>query len=151
MAHLKINADYFAAEREVVKEERRMARLNRPYGKLGQIIAETSFKVHPYRWAIGGDQMAHLNATTVEELVSFWQTYYVPNNATLIVVGDIHHEDVVTRVQRYFGKIARRPDPPKVNVVEPPVTEPRRVELTDLAPSPRLMLVYHAPSEAPTR
>jgi len=145
MANLKINADYFSAEREVVKEEYRMGYLNRPYGKLGKTLFEASFKVHPYRWTPLGD-MDHLNAATVEELVSFWQTYYVPNNATLVVVGDVRHEDLLARAERYFGKVARRPDPPKVDVIEPPVTEPRRVEMTDRAPSPLLLIAYPAPS-----
>ena len=145
LASLKINDDYFAAEREVVKEERRMRYLNRPYGKLYETMFDAAFKVHPYRWTPIGN-MPHLNAATVDELRAFFETYYVANNATLVVVGDVRHEDVLAEARQYFGAIPRRPDPPRVTIVEPPMMQARRVEITDQAPSPRVVFAYQAPS-----
>ncbi|GMU20247.1 MAG: hypothetical protein AMXMBFR13_03450 [Phycisphaerae bacterium] len=145
MARLKINEEYFAAEREVVKEERRMRYLNRPYGKLYETLFATAFTQHPYRWTPIGN-LAHLNAATAEELRGFFQTFYVPNNATLVVVGDVTREQVLAKAREYFEAIPRRQDPPRVNIVEPPSTASRRVEITDRAPSPMVVHAYQAPS-----
>ncbi len=144
MARLKINQDYFAAEREVVKEERRMRYLNRPYGKLYETLFDAAFKEHPYRWTPIGN-LVHLNAATVDELVAFFRTYYVPNNATLIVVGDVKHDDVLKNARKFFAGVPRGDDPPRVTAREPELTEPRRVEITDRAPSPMIVFAYHAP------
>jgi zinc protease len=144
LSHLKINDEYFAAERNVVKEERRMRYLNRPYGRLYETLFAAAYKLHPYRWTPIGN-IPHLNAATADELSQFFHKYYVPNNATLVVVGDVRHEDVVAKAKQYFGAIPRQPDPPRVSIVEPAVTEPRRVEISDRAPSPRVVLAYHTP------
>lgn len=146
MGRLKINEDYFAAEREVVKEERRKNYLNRPFGKLAETLYATAYSVHPYRWLPIGN-MPHLDAAGIDELKAFFQTYYVPNNAALVVVGDIEHAALLAKAKEYFGSVPRRPDPPRVTAVEPPMTEPRSVEITDRAPSPLVLIAYHAPSD----
>ncbi|HOB73057.1 MAG TPA: pitrilysin family protein [Phycisphaerae bacterium] len=145
LANLKINEEYFAAEREVVKEERRMRYLNRPYGRLYETLYRAAFTAMPYRWTPIGN-LAHLNAATTDELRTFFQTFYVPNNATLVVVGDVKHEDVLAKARKYFEPIPRRPDPPRPAVQEPVIDQPRRVEITDRAPSPMVVLAYPAPS-----
>ena len=145
MGNLKIIEDYFVAEREVVKEERRMRYLNRPYGRLYETLFDAAFTKHPYRWTPIGN-IPHLNAAKVEELAAFWEKYYVPNNATLVVSGDVTHADVMEKARRYFGGIKQGETPPRVTITEPPITEPRRVELKDIAPSPRVVFAYHAPS-----
>ncbi|MCL2329937.1 MAG: insulinase family protein [Phycisphaerae bacterium] len=146
MGHLKINDDYFAAEREVVKEERRKNYLNRPYGKLYESLYAAAYKEHPYRWTPIGN-MEHLDAATTDELREFFHTYYVPNNATLVLVGDIDHATAMKKAEQFFGSIPRRPDPQRVTIQEPPMTVPRHVELTDIAPSPLVLLAYHSPSD----
>lgn len=145
MGHLKINEEYFAAEREVVKEERRMRYLNRPYGKLYETLYGTVYTQHPYRWTPIGN-LAHLNASTAEELRAFFQTYYVPNNATLVVVGDVKHDDVLAKAKQYFEKLPRRPEPTRPDVQEPLPDKPRHVEITDRAPSPMVVIAYQSPS-----
>ncbi len=146
MANLKINEDYFAAEREVVKEERRKNYLNRPFGKLYEALYAAAYTQHPYRWTPIGN-MTHLDASTADELRKFFATYYVPNNATLVVVGDVKHAEVVAKAKQYFGAVQRRPDPPRVSTVEPAMTEPRLVELTDRAPSPLVLAAWHSPPD----
>jgi len=145
LGRLKINEEYFAAEREVVKEERRMRYLNRPYGKLYETLYQAAYTKHPYRWTPIGN-LAHLNAATAEELRAFFQTFYVPNNATLVVVGDVKHEEVLAKARKYFEAVPRRPEPPRVTQLEPAIEEPRRVEITDRAPSPMVVVAYPAPS-----
>ncbi|HEY3242310.1 MAG TPA: pitrilysin family protein, partial [Phycisphaerae bacterium] len=81
MANLKINEDYFAKEREVVKEEYRLRISDPPYGQVLEKALGLVFKVHPYRWSPIGN-LDHLNAATAAELQTFFDTFYVPNNAT---------------------------------------------------------------------
>ena len=87
MATLRIDKDTFANEREVVKEERRMRVDNQPYGRLNEIIYDQAFTVHPYKHPTIGS-MEDLEAASVDDVRDFYQTYYVPANATLVIVGD---------------------------------------------------------------
>lgn len=128
MANLKINREFFDIERNVVKEEYRRGVTDPPYGTVPDRVLPFVFTQHPYAWTPIGN-LDHLNAATVQELQDFFDTYYVPNNATLVVVGDVTASEILVKAKRYFGWIERSPDPPPVTAVEPPVTEPRRLEL----------------------
>ena len=130
MANLKINEEYFTKERDVVKEEFRLRVADPPYGTLLEKVLPFIYTVLPYRWSPIGS-LDHLNATTAEELRQFFDTYYVPNNATLVVVGDVDTSEIMAKAQRYFGWIPRVPDPPRVTAGEPKVTEPRRIEIPE--------------------
>ncbi len=145
MGRLRIDEEYFAAEREVVKEELRMRVLNRPYGSLREEIHKAAFIEHPYRWTPIG-RLDHLNEATVDELRAFFKTYYTPNNATLVVVGDVTPQEVLAKARQYLGSVPRGPQPPRVTVAEPPFAGPRTVELTDKAPSPLAACIFHGPS-----
>ncbi len=130
MARLKITEDYFHTEREVVKEEFRLGVSDPPYGTLPNKVLPFVFGQHPYAWTPIGN-LDHLNAAATEELQTFWNTYYVPNNATLVVVGDVKTDTILKKAKDYFGWIPRSPDPPQVTIVEPPVTEPRRLDIPE--------------------
>ena len=145
MGRLRIDEEYFAAEREVVKEELRMRVLNRPYGSLREQLHAAAFDVHPYKWTPIG-RLDHLNAATADELRKFFKTFYTPNNATLVVVGDIRHEEVLAKARQYLGPVPRAADPPRVTAVEPPMAGPKRIEVTDKAPAPLVACIYHTPS-----
>lgn len=123
MASLKIDEGGFATEREVVKEERRLG-LNRPYGEVLEKVLAFLFPEPPYTWSAIG-QISHLEAAQAQELQRFWDTYYVPNNAVLVVVGDVTHERVRELAQRHFGWIPRCPDPPRVSAEPAAQTEAR--------------------------
>jgi zinc protease len=141
MTFLKIDQESFDTERKVVEEERRMG-LNEPYGTLMENLLAEVFKVHPYRWSPIGN-IAHLRASSVAELRDFWQRYYVPSNATLIIVGAVRHEKAQELAKRYFGWIPRYEKPAEVNVCEPVVKGPRSVTLKeDNAPAPRVEVVF---------
>ncbi len=103
MSMLKIDQDAFDTERKVVEEERRMG-INRPYGKLLEKVLPHIFPDHPYRWSTIGS-IPHLRSASVPELREFWTKYYVPNNATLVVVGAVKHGEVQQLAQRNFGWI----------------------------------------------
>src|SRR6266550_1831908 len=87
MATLRIDKDSFTSEREVVKEERRLRVDNQPYGRLNEIIYDQAFTTHPYKHATIGS-MVDLEAASIDDVLDFYHTYYVPANATLVLVGD---------------------------------------------------------------
>ncbi|MCB9916694.1 MAG: insulinase family protein, partial [Planctomycetes bacterium] len=129
MAALKIDEGGFATERKVVEEERRLG-LNRPYGMVLERVLDFVFTKHPYRWSPIG-KIEHLRASTADDIQHFWDTYYVPNNATLVVVGDVTHAQVRELAQKRFGWIPRCPEPPRVTVVEPVDKGLRRLEISE--------------------
>jgi zinc protease len=135
MGFLRIDQTNFDTERKVVEEERRMG-LNQPYGTLPEKALAEIFKVHPYGWSPIG-KISHLRASAAQELRDFWTRYYVPNNATLVVVGDIQHEEVQRLAKKYFGWMPREADPPRVATREPFPQQAREVTLPeDNAPAP---------------
>jgi zinc protease len=141
MTFLKIDQESFDTERKVVEEERRM-RLNEPYGTIVENLLGEVFKVHPYRWSPIGN-IAHLRASSAAELRDFWQRYYVPSNATLIIVGAVRHEKAQELAKRYFGWIPHYEEPAKVSAREPEVKESRSVSLKeDNAPAPGVGVVF---------
>jgi zinc protease len=141
MTFLKIDQESFDTERKVVEEERRMG-LNEPYGTLYEKLMAELFKVHPYRWMPIG-KIPHLRAASVQELRDFWTKYYVPSNATLIIVGAVKHEDAQELARRYFGWIPRYEEPGRVTVREPRPEGKRTVKLEEEnAPAPLVGVVY---------
>jgi zinc protease len=143
MTFLKIDQTNFDTERKVVEEERRLG-LNRPYGTMFEKLFAELFKEHPYRWTPIG-VIPHLRAASVKELRDFWTRYYVPNNATLIVVGAVRHEDVQNLARKYFGWIPRYPDPPRVAAREPLPSQARSVSFKeDVAPAPLAGIVFRS-------
>jgi len=141
MTFLKIDQKSFDTERKVVEEERRMG-LNKPYGTLFENLFAEIFKVHPYRWMPIG-KIAHLRATSVQELRNFWKKYYVPSNAALIIVGAVTHQEAQKQAKRYFGWIPRYDKPPAVTIREPMPDKERSVTIKqDNAPAPGVGVVY---------
>jgi zinc protease len=141
MTFLKIDQESFDTERKVVEEERRM-RLNQPYGTLYEKLMAEVFKVHPYRWTPIGN-IPHLRASSVQELRDFWKRYYVPSNATLIIVGAVKHEEAQQLARQYFGWIPRYDEPARVTVREPEPAGKRTVKLEEEnAPAPLVGVVY---------
>ena len=129
MAFLKINQGYFDTERKVVAEEYRLGR-EQPYGTVPEVLLPQIFGKHPYRWSPIGD-MNELAAAEAKELQEFWNTYYVPNNAALVVVGDVKHDDVLAMAKTYFGWIPKYPEPPRVTVKEPAQTAPKKIAIRE--------------------
>ncbi len=142
MAFLRIDEQGFHDERKVVEEERRMRSLNAPYGMVPERLLSEVFTVHPYRWTPIG-QIPHLRAATIEELQAFWDKYYVPANATLVIVGDVTHDRAHELAEKYFGWIPAMPAPPRVTVKEPPLTEKKVITIPEKkGPIPIVGVVY---------
>ncbi len=111
MQHLLFLKDIIDTEREVVKEEIRQ-RENNPIARALVKFRELAFTRHPYAWDAGG-RIEDLDKTTPEDLEKFYRTYYQPNNAAVIVVGDVSRDDVEQSVKKWFGAIPRSQDPPR--------------------------------------
>src|SRR5882762_308321 len=143
MATLRIDKDTFTNERDVVKEERRMRVDNQPFGRLNEIIYDQAFSVHPYKHATIGS-MHDLEAASVDDVRDFYQTYYVPANATLVVVGDFESTQALQMISQYLGRVpkAERPVPRDIPV-EPPQTKEKRVTLQEPWPLPAVVVAYH--------
>ena len=143
MATLRIDKDNFTNERQVVKEERRMRVDNQPYGRLNEIIYEQAFTTHPYKHPTIGS-MEDLEAASIEDVREFYQTYYVPENATLVIVGDFDTAQAKTIVNQYFGRVEKAEHPvPRDIAKEPPQTAEKRATLEAPWPLPAVVVAYH--------
>jgi zinc protease len=141
MASLRINEATFKTEREVVKEERRMRVENQPYGRLNEIIYRHAFTVHPYKHPTIGS-MEDLEAASIDDVREFYETYYVPNNATLAVVGDFKSGEALALVEKYLGRVPRGEPVPRDIPMEPLPTEERRYVVEEPWPLPAVVVSH---------
>jgi zinc protease len=146
MATLNVDEANLKSERDVVIEELRLRVLNPPYGRLGTLVFENAFKTSNYRWMPIGSQ-EDLMAATLEDVRDFHKTYYRPDNATLVVAGDVRAKELIAKAERYFGAIPRGTgEIPRPSKPEPAQTEERRVVDYDTkTPLPAAILAYHIP------
>ena len=143
MASLRIDERTFRTEREVVKEERRLRVDNQPYGRLSEIIYDHTFTTHPYKHPTIGS-MDDLEAASIDDVRDFYQTYYVPNNATLVLVGDFEPAQALDLVKEHLGRVPRSAeDVPRDIPKEPPQEKERRVTLEEPWPLPAVVVAYH--------
>jgi zinc protease len=143
MATLRVDKETFTNEREVVKEERRMRVDNQPYGRLNEIIYDQAFTIHPYKHATIGS-MEDLEAASADDVLDFYRTYYVPSNATLVLVGDFDSTQAVQMVSQYLGRVPKAAkEVPRDIPVEPPQTKEKRVTLREPWPLPAVVVAYH--------
>ncbi|MGQ9920110.1 MAG: M16 family metallopeptidase [Desulfobacca sp.] len=145
MRHLKFSEDLFRPEQQVVLEERRLRTEDDPVNSLYEELVATAFKAHPYQWPIIG-WMHDIASLTLADLRQYYDRYYQPNNATLVVVGDIDPATTLQFIQETFGQIPRGPEPPPFRALEPPQQGERRTEITREAQLPALFLAYHVPN-----
>jgi zinc protease len=143
LATLRIEEDVFKTEREVVKEERRMRIDNQPYGRLNELIYDQAFTVHPYKHPTIGS-MKDLEAASISDVRDFFRTFYVPNNATLVLVGDFNPKEAQDLVAKYLGRVPKSDRPvPRDIPKEPPQTKERRVRVEESWPLPAVVVAHH--------
>jgi zinc protease len=146
MSSLNVNEANFHSERDVVKEEFNTSVLAPPYGRLFYDIDKDSYTVHPYhRPTIGSKE--DLDAATLADVRAFHSTFYRPDNAVLIVVGDFDQQQLDSWVDKYFGKVPKPNTPiPRVTAQEPPRTSERRFNETGPnVPLPAVAITYLTP------
>ena len=133
-------------QRDVVKNERRQSYENRPYGLASETVLRIAYPDgHPYQHPTIG-HMEDLDAASLKDVRRFFHTFYGPNNAVLVITGDIDPDHALSRVERYFGDIERGPEPPRneIPTVRPPGE--RRETIVDRIQVPRVYMMHHAPS-----
>jgi zinc protease len=145
MANLVIRDREFLPEREVVKEERRLRTDDNPRARLWEQLMATAFTAHPYRRPIIG-WMHDIENYRVEDARKWHDDWYAPNNARLVIVGDVDHRDVFAMAERHFGTISRRELPERRITEEPEQHGMRHVELHSPAELPALTLAWKAPT-----
>ena len=145
MRHLLLNPAEIASERQVVMEERRTRTEDDPDGFLAEETSAIAFVSHPYRMPVIG-WAVDIGRIMPAEIRAFYDTYYVPNNALVVVTGDFQAADLLERITRVFGAIPRAPDPPPVLAVEPPQAGERRVVVHRDAQLPIVYIAYHVPN-----
>lgn len=142
--YLTPTEETFSSEREVVKEERRMTVDNSPYGLLFEQALNTTFAAHPYHWHIIG-YMSDLDNITLEDLKGYYRTYYAPNNATIVVAGDVDSKEVMKLIHKYYDDVPSQPAPPKVGTVEPEQRGERIAYVHKIGQMPAFLVSYHIP------
>jgi zinc protease len=147
MAGLNITPLGIQTQREVVKEERRWRVDNRPYGTAEEKIFSHAYKEHPYRWPVIG-YMEHLDRATIEDVERFFKTFYVANNAALVISGDVDLVEVRGMIGKYFNSIPMgKHQIPRVTVVEEPQQSEEREVVPDNVQLPGVFVAYRIPEE----
>ncbi len=144
LEHMILSAEQLESEREVVKNERRYRVDNDPEGTMFELLYATAFTRHPYSWPTIG-WMKDIEAITLEDCLAFYATNYAPNNATLVVVGDVDTEEALALVNAHYGHMKPSTLKPEWMEPEPTQVAERRRLLTMPLSSPKLLLGYHIP------
>jgi predicted Zn-dependent peptidase len=147
MRNLDITATVFNNEREVVEEERRLRFDNPPYGTVVETLYQHAYTVHPYQHMTIGS-LHDLDNARLDDIRDFYNTYYVPNNATLVVVGDLDGQETESMIRKYFGPLERSARLPANHIQpEPPQTAKRVVKLNLNVALPAFVEGYHMPAD----
>jgi predicted Zn-dependent peptidase len=142
MMNLVIDQTGVETQRSVVKEEMKQRYEGRPYGRLFENVFKTTFKGTQYEWMPIG-AVEDLNSASLEEFIDFHSQYYLPNNAVLVVGGDIDVDQTRDLIEKYFGDIKKGPGINRVKVVVPEQTEPREMVVEEaVTPLPAYVEAY---------
>lgn len=146
MLHAKVDSLGIQTQKRVVIEEKKQSYDNRPYGSIMQETFKRAFTKHPYRWTTIGDP-EHIMAAKDEEFQAFYKTFYVPNNAVLVLAGDIDLEQSKKLVNKYFAEIPKGAGSiPRPTIVEPEKTAEIRDTVFDNVQLPLILQAYHTPA-----
>lgn len=145
MTNLQISDEEFAKEIKVVMEERRWRTEDKPQSKVNEQFQSTAFRAHPYARPVVGfmNDLEHMTAADARE---WYNTWYAPNNAIIVVVGDVKTQEVLKLAKQYFGNIKPRKLPARKPQTEPPQIGERRVVVKAPAKLPYLVMGYHVPT-----
>lgn len=145
MARLVLRDPQLTSEKEVVTNERRMRVDDDVEGTANEILYKTAFTCHPYHWPTIG-WMDDIQNFTTDDCVTFYETFYAPNNATIVVCGDVKEQDVLTKIRDGYGAIEASTLPDEDTQPEPPQLEPREVVLKKPTASEKVLVGYRGPA-----
>jgi zinc protease len=144
MQNLDLRPESVLSERDVVMEERRLRYEDDPQNLVFEEVMATAFKNHPYRWPVIG-WMSDLKDLKPEDLVQHYRKYYAPNNAVIIIIGDVNSEEILSRIKEAYGSIPRGPDIGKFELSEDEQYGEKRVYVRREAELPYIISVYKVP------
>ncbi|HTR00867.1 MAG TPA: pitrilysin family protein [Candidatus Acidoferrum sp.] len=145
MHNLNLTAKEFGKEIRVVMEERRMRTDDDPDSLMYETMVATAYQEHPYHNPVIG-WMGDIQSLTVNDVRDWYKRWYAPNNATLVIAGDVNHDDVFALAQRYYGRIPKHALPPRRKFEEPVQLGIKRVVVKAPAELPQLVMAYHTPT-----
>lgn len=143
MLELAFRQESLDIQKQVVIEEFKEHYLNRPYGDMMMLLHEMIFDKHPYQWLPIGKKTEHIAQVDMDIIRKFYYTYYRPNNAVLVVAGNVHYDEVITLVEKWFGDIPTSELPVRNYPAELPQTQARQLTVERDVPSDVLIKAWH--------
>lgn len=143
MAGLAFSKKSLDVQRNVVSEEFKQSYLNQPYGDVFLLLRPLAYKVHPYQWDTIGKDLSHIQDASMDEVKAFFRKFYCPNNAIMVVAGDVDTKEIEQLSEKWFGCIPKGPDNLRNLPVEPMQTEARKLTVERKVPSDAIYKVYH--------
>lgn len=148
MAGLAFSEKSLDVQRNVVTEEFKQSYLNQPYGDVYLLLKPMAYKVHPYQWNTIGKDISHIQNASMQEVKAFFNRFYCPNNAIMVVAGDVDTEEIRSLSEKWFGPIPRGPENKRNLPAEPEQTEARRQSAIRNVPLEAIYKVYHCCAKA---
>jgi zinc protease len=146
MLELAFLQEKLEVQKKVVIEEYKQRYLNQPYGDVWLLLRPLVYKKHPYLWPTIGKEIAHIENASLEDVKHFFFTHYAPNNANLVVAGNVSVQKVKELAEKWFGPIPKREVPTRNLPKEPEQTEERRLKVEREVPADMITLAFHMPA-----
>lgn len=143
MLELAFSKSSLDVQRNVVIEEFKQRNLNQPYGDVWALLRQLAYKVHPYQWPTIGREISHIEKATMQQVKDFFYAHYAPDNAVLVVAGDVDFDKVLTLANRWFGHIPNRAVKQRAIPQEPEQTEIREQSVVRDVPNDTIYMAYH--------
>jgi predicted Zn-dependent peptidase len=143
MLELAFSESSLEVQRNVVIEEFKQRYLNQPYGDVWPLIRQMAYKVHPYQWPTIGREISHIESATMQHVKDFFYRHYAPDNAVLVVSGDVQFDEVMILAERWFGPIPNRQIKPRNLPQEPIQTHVRELSVERDVPNSTIYMAYH--------
>lgn len=143
MLNLAFSEKSLDVQRSVVVEEFRQSYLNQPYGDVWLMMRPMAYKVHPYQWSTIGKDISHIENATMQDVKKFYSKFYNPDNAILVVAGDVETEEIRILAEKWFGPIQKKSDYSRSIPRETSQSEERKKEVTRNVPIDALYKAYH--------
>lgn len=145
MLSLSFDPQVLEVQRKVVIEEFKQRYLNQPYGDVWLKLRPLAYTHHPYQWATIGKEISHIENATLDDVKNFFFTHYIPNNAILVVAGNVKLEEVKRLTNKWFGPIPSGSKPARKLVQEPVQKEKRTLNVSAKVPANAIYKAYHMP------
>ncbi len=143
MLSLAFSEKSLEVQRNVVIEEFKQRYLNQPYGDVWLLLRPMAYKVHPYRWDTIGKEISHIENAKIQDVKNFFQRFYCPNNAIMVVAGNVELDEVKVLAEKYFAPIPKGPDNKRNLPVEPAQQEARSLTVERDVPVDAIYKAYH--------